>query len=445
MVGSRSAKEDRRSALRNSLIVWTASQVEVLAPDASSLRAAREIAEARKWTGLGQSAQALWGLCQGSGKSPYQAQVDLSEPAFRCSCPSRKFPCKHGLALMLLWVQQPEALTQGEPPGWVGEWLAGRVQRAARPKVEKAPDPEAQARRANQRQARVEEGVAFLRTWLRDLMRAGLSALPGLPDSHWQLAAARLVDSQASGLARMVGRIPSILAGPDWQPRLLTHLGRLHLLLEGFTRLEELGPGHQAEIRTRMGWSQNQEELLKREGVTDRWWVLGQRIFEDDTVSTLRTWLWAEHLGQPALLLDFAAGNRPLPRTLSVGNVVEGELVFFEGASPSRALAKNTRLATAGRRPAGHPALDSFLHSYAETLAVNPWLEECPALLDQVMPGSSTEELVDSQGQAIPLHPGFSNFWRLAAKSGGYPVTVFGEWNGHHLRPLSVDGEDLNG
>jgi uncharacterized Zn finger protein len=25
--------------------------------------------------------------------------VDLSGPAFRCTCPSRKFPCKHGLAL----------------------------------------------------------------------------------------------------------------------------------------------------------------------------------------------------------------------------------------------------------------------------------------------------------------------------------------------------------
>lgn len=32
---------------------------------------------------------AVWGLCQGSGKDPYQTQIDLIGPAFRCSCPSR--------------------------------------------------------------------------------------------------------------------------------------------------------------------------------------------------------------------------------------------------------------------------------------------------------------------------------------------------------------------
>ncbi len=32
---------------------------------------------------------AVCGLCQGSGKNPYQTQIDLIGPAFRCSCPSR--------------------------------------------------------------------------------------------------------------------------------------------------------------------------------------------------------------------------------------------------------------------------------------------------------------------------------------------------------------------
>ena len=40
---------------------------------------------------------------KGSGKSNYKVSADFIEgdiPTFRCSCPSRQFPCKHGLALL---------------------------------------------------------------------------------------------------------------------------------------------------------------------------------------------------------------------------------------------------------------------------------------------------------------------------------------------------------
>ncbi|MGH3171654.1 MAG: SWIM zinc finger family protein, partial [Trebonia sp.] len=70
----------------------------MLAPDGSSARAARGLAKAAPWTGTGATDDAVWGLCQGSGANPYQTVVDLTGPAYKCSCPSRKFPCKHGLA-----------------------------------------------------------------------------------------------------------------------------------------------------------------------------------------------------------------------------------------------------------------------------------------------------------------------------------------------------------
>ena len=80
---------------------WTPEQIVALAPDAGSVKAGRELATARKWVSLGRSEQAVWGECQGSGAKPYQTKIDLSEPAFQCSCPSRKFPCKHALGLLL--------------------------------------------------------------------------------------------------------------------------------------------------------------------------------------------------------------------------------------------------------------------------------------------------------------------------------------------------------
>ncbi len=81
---------------------WSAETIEALAPDAASVTAARKLARPAPWSATGCDERALWGLCKGSGSTPYQTQVDLSEPAFKCSCPSRKFPCKHALALMLL-------------------------------------------------------------------------------------------------------------------------------------------------------------------------------------------------------------------------------------------------------------------------------------------------------------------------------------------------------
>src|SRR5258708_19410843 len=102
----------------------TAEQVAGLAPDGGSLTAGRGLASERRWSGLGQSGHALWGLCQGSGSKPYQTQADLGGPAFRCSCPSRKFPCKHALGLLLLAADSPAAVPVSEPPEWVAPWLA---------------------------------------------------------------------------------------------------------------------------------------------------------------------------------------------------------------------------------------------------------------------------------------------------------------------------------
>ena len=111
-----------------------AEQILALAPDASSARAGSQLATPGKWGGLGINGEAMWGECQGSGKVPYRTQIDLGEPAFKCSCPSRKFPCKHGLGLYLLRAAQPALFPEGTAPQWVTDWLDGR--RARREKKE---------------------------------------------------------------------------------------------------------------------------------------------------------------------------------------------------------------------------------------------------------------------------------------------------------------------
>lgn len=49
----------------------------------------------------------IFGECKGSGASNYITSVDFinpENPVFRCTCPSRQFPCKHCLGLMYAYV-----------------------------------------------------------------------------------------------------------------------------------------------------------------------------------------------------------------------------------------------------------------------------------------------------------------------------------------------------
>ena len=108
----------------------TAEQILALAPDASSAAAGRKLASTKGWQSLGRSPAALWGECQGSAL--YQVRVDLSDLTAKCSCPSRKFPCKHALGLLLLAATTPAAQPASEPPEWVSDWLGRRATAAGR-------------------------------------------------------------------------------------------------------------------------------------------------------------------------------------------------------------------------------------------------------------------------------------------------------------------------
>src|SRR5262249_13129051 len=162
-----------------------ADQILALAPDAGSAKAGQGLSSRRKWLALGRSDRAAWGECQGSARDPYRTQIDLAEPAFRCSCPSRKFPCKHGLGLFLLLPSEPAAFEQGAPPPWVAEWLNRRDQSAAQRDAKPVPAPSAvdpqkkrvaaQAKTAAARETKVAAGVEELGRWLSDLIRQGLA------------------------------------------------------------------------------------------------------------------------------------------------------------------------------------------------------------------------------------------------------------------------------
>jgi len=113
---------------------YSLDDVNRWAPEPSAVGAAKSTQ--RKFIKLGISADGTWllGQCQGSGKNPYVVSADLADPetpTFRCSCPSRKFPCKHGLALMLCWLADSAKFKEEEP---AADLLAKRGKKVEREK-----------------------------------------------------------------------------------------------------------------------------------------------------------------------------------------------------------------------------------------------------------------------------------------------------------------------
>jgi hypothetical protein len=423
-------------------VEWSAETVEGLAPDAASVTAARKLAKPGPWSGTGYDERAVWGLCRGSGSRPYQTAVDLSGPAFTCSCPSRKFPCKHALALLLLWAGGDVAA--GPQPEWAAEWLASRGDRAARAASRPAPgepprDPEAAARRVAEREVRVAAGVEDLRRWLRDAVRGGLGAGRLRSWDEWDLFAARLVDAQAPGAASRLRSLGGVAAGrPDgWPERLLSGLGLLHLLCEAYPRAEG---ALRDDVRALLGFTVGREEVLSGPRVSDRWVVLARVVIEQERLRVQRTWLWGLSTGRPALLLDFAPPGAPLEPRPAPGMALSASLAFHPSATPLRALLSDPGPVDPAPGSFGSGGAGEALRAVASAVASNPWLEQWPVVLGSAVPegrdgGSWSVTTVDG---SLPLGGSSAARWRLLAVSGGRPVSLFGLWDGSALEPLAA-------
>ncbi len=422
---------------------WSVEQVLALAPDAGSQRAARGLAIARPWsaTGYDPAGPSLWGLCAGSGANPYQTCVDLAEPAYKCSCPSRKFPCKHALALLLLWTAG--AVATADPPDYVTQWRAGRAERGTRAATRVATPPSAKA--VAQREGRVEAGLDELDRWLTDLVRQGLASTDALGYAGVDRMSARLVDAQAPGLAGAVRRLAGHAATPD---RLLAELALLRLAVHGFRRRELVDDGLAATVRTRVGFPVAVVDVLATPPVRDVWLVTAVHDEVDDKLTSRWAWLRGQATARAALVLSHAAPGQSLPADLPLGTALDADLCFYPGGQPLRAVVA-TRHGPARSLPAA-PAGDSVavaLDGYATALAGDPWLDRWPMLLAGVVPAARpapggtparTWYLIDAAGAALPVDPGVPEPWRLLAVSGGEPVTVSATWGPAGLRPRAV-------
>ena len=259
----------------------------------------------------------------------------------------------------------------------------------------------------------------------------------------WEAIAARMVDAQAAPLARRLRRARGMLyqsSLPHAEQLLAHELASLYLLTQAWQRIDVLPPALQADVRTLLGWTVSQEEVLREPPVADRWRILSQTVSDDERLRVRTSWLRGAVSGRWALILQYAAGNQGFEQALVPGTEFDGALHFYPSAHPLRALVKQqaeTRLLVDG--PGQPSTMDTLLDDYAHALAVQPFLDRYPALLGGLVPDISGRAILhDAQGRGIDLHPAFRHSAYLLALRGGHPLTICGEWDGRTLLPLSA-------
>jgi hypothetical protein len=449
--------------------------VERIAPDQESLNAARKLLKPGGWPLRQREANGplIWGECQGSGAAPYRVCAHTGDLGYKCSCPSRKFPCKHALALLWAQVDTPQAFAPAARPAWVDDWLSKRRggSGSGKPAAEDAPksaavagaaeaetvadDPAALARAAAARErakaareAAVLAGLDDLDRWLGDHLDQGLAGFAGHAAKSCRAVAQRLVDAKAPGLAGVADELPArLFAAPEPQREtvLLRELGALALAAEAYRRIDALPAPLQGDLRRFVGFNQGREELLadpEALRVGGVWTVAAARAeVQADRLRRLETWL-VRDVAEPtfALLLDFVPVSTGAGAPLFIpGEAFEAGLVFYPSAAPLRALIQTRGPAAPPAWPAPAGGLAPALAAYDAALGRQPFARDWPILADDVRIGRADGRFVvtDAMGAlALPIER--RQDLAAAALAGEGALEICALWDGVELSLMSA-------
>lgn len=452
----------------------TVDKVESLAPDQSSLSAAVKIkASAWQVAGIDGTKEFAWGECQGSGSTPYRVCLQLSDLGYKCTCPSRKFPCKHSLGLMLLLAKSPQAFGEAPTPDWVTDWVARRrpgggekktdqpkpkasldVAMTEEPAMER--DEKAEARAAQQRErlkaqreAAVLAGLDELDRWIEDSLARGLAGFMGEAAQRCRTLAQRLVDAKAPALATSIDALPSmIMALPETMRNdaLIESLGEYHLLAEAYRRQDKLPGALRHDVRRLVGWTQDRQTLLDDTSAlraVAQWTVIATHVeVQPDKLRRIETWLLGEADGKslPAVLIDFVpVAAAATGSTFQAGEVFAGELVFYPSAAPLRAIILKRETGEPDSVPLNAQPLIQALAAYDECCAVQPWLGQWPMTITDLKCRRFEKGgvWITAAGQGIPVSPKLHD--EAVILTGVDVHSITGLWDGHFFTPSMAE------
>lgn len=400
--------------------------IQQLAPDQPSLNAAKKLLKPAKWPLRGKAAavNSIWGQCQGSGSKPYYIMADVVEHGYKCTCPSRKFPCKHVLALMWQFSEGASDFNESEPPEWVHDWLgrkrkstsAASDQKTSEQKAsdqksavkkditstqedikkvlspeEKAKKEAANLKRAAQNKAKtmasINAGLQEFQHWVDDQLRTGIAGFIKHNHERCRNIAARLVDAKAAALASRLDEFPAklmALSADQQAAMVFKELGQLLLLCEAWLTNNEDLDAHRAIATT-----ENREHLLANTqalSITGNWQNIGEKTStRRDGLISHASWLLNMDDNKPrfALLLDHhpaATGRRDV--TLATGAQITGTITYYPSRTPLRGLLIDQQAAEKADSTRSWPTSATELDiAYAHYLSHTPWAEEMPHML----------------------------------------------------------------
>ena len=461
-----------------------------MAPSPSSLGAAESIAVPQRWAGLGCDDRSLWGRCSGSGAEPYETAVDHVDVAWRCSCPSRKLPCKHALALLVMWVRGmvPEAA----PPPGVARWArarAGRADGAAakagrrarrrdgsrcdRSRIDAVADTDTGAgagtdtggdagtgddpdspdrpepmpppdgdRSRDERVARMREGLVELDRWLDDRIRTGLADPSLARYATWDDLAARLVDARAGALANRIRRLAGLVGSdPDW-----------HAACSPSSVCCTCSPRPASDcpicqVRWPIRSPPRPDGRCARPTCSPAfptpidWIVAGRSDTREDRIEVRRCWMRGASSGRWAMVLSFAAYRQSLDTSLVVGTAVHADLHRYPGPA-LRALVGDR---FGDPEPLVAPPASSIVEACDEigtAVAHEPWLERHPATVLAAPTRHGGRWVLTDDSGALPMLATPRALATVLAATGGEPATITVEWTPHGVVPLTVHTAD---
>ncbi|MCG7530747.1 SWIM zinc finger family protein [Psychrobium sp. MM17-31] len=389
--------------------------IQELAPDQASLNAAKKLLKPAKWPVLEQAPaiNTIWGECQGSGSKPYYTVADVVEHGYKCTCPSRKFPCKHVLALLWQFSDAQHGFADAEPPQWVHDWLGRRKRKptagsveATKPTVAKdigaitqeakplspeelAKKEAAQAKRAASNKAKtdtsISEGLVEFQQWLDDQLLNGVTTFIKEVNERCRRIASRLVDAKATNFAARVDELPAKVMAADAAVQaemVYQELGKLAMLSEAwFTDCNDV------DVRRAVAKSETREQIISDEKalrITGIWQTVGEHIeSRKDGLIAHAKWLINVdgRYQEPALLLDFypaSAGRKEM--ISSIDRLIEGELIFYPARQPLRAVLGEYQVITHASETPSYQ-ISTHQAAFQRYLASSPWLESFPVLI----------------------------------------------------------------
>ncbi|MGD9997746.1 MAG: SWIM zinc finger family protein [Ilumatobacteraceae bacterium] len=453
----------------------TPEQVLLLAPDRASAAAATSAAVPGAWSAAGCDDEAVWGQYVATSAEPYEVAIDLGAPAFRCTCPSRKVPCKHCLALLLLHAEQRVAPAKRLP--FAQQFMQRRTNHpTSRAQVvtpvadgegtgavapdaigERGSAPHGQSGQREQRRTdraeRMRAGLVELDRWLADRVRTGLAAHELADAATWDRLAARLVDAQCGGLANRVKRVATRIGQhARWHEDVLEEMAVLHALARGALRTSTLPDDLADGVHAATGLTTAKDDVLAGVPSTVHWLVVGHSRTREDRITVQRTWLLAldDQPDSPkrltwAMLLAFGTFGNDVVVEHAPGTMLHADVHWYPGATPLRALVGRVHEPPVStlQAPRGQNVGEA-MSAAGWAIAAEPWLERYPVCISAVPTplGNGRWTLADPTG-AVSIVPGFWRLGEMIALSGGRPVTIAGEWSADGVLPLTMwaDGQ----